>query len=63
MKIAYAHSWVRGTSSYCLDLHDGLESRGIESLLVSEARWSKSPRFELDSRLIAGIMPFAAVIP
>ena len=66
MKIAYTHSGVRGISSYCLNLYDGLEARGIESLIVSEAKWSKAPRpgvFEPNSRLIAGIMPFATDIP
>lgn len=66
MKVAYTHSGVRGISSYCLNLHDGLAARGVDSLIVAEAKWSKEPRacvYEPDSVLLGGIMPFVTRAP
>ncbi|MCL2481144.1 MAG: glycosyltransferase family 4 protein [Spirochaetaceae bacterium] len=61
MKIAHIHSGVRGIASYALNLYKYFEKTGDNTLIVSEARWTKQriPVYEPKSLLIAGIMPWA----
>ncbi|MCP5514478.1 MAG: glycosyltransferase family 4 protein [Spirochaetales bacterium] len=61
MKIAHIHSGVRGIASYALNLYNSFDKTGDETLIVSEAKWTKQriPVYEPKSYLIGGIMPWA----
>ncbi len=61
MKIAHIHSGVRGIASYALNLYNYFNKTGDETLIVSEAKWTKQriPVYEPKSYLIGGILPWA----
>ncbi|MCL2293893.1 MAG: glycosyltransferase family 4 protein [Spirochaetes bacterium] len=61
MRVAHIHSGVRGIASYALNLYKYFEKIGDNTLVVSEAKWTKQkiPVYEPKSFLIAGIMPWA----
>ncbi len=61
MKIAHIHSGVRGIASYALNIYRYFEQINQETLVVSEAKWTKQaiPVYEPDSWLIGGIIPWA----
>ncbi len=61
MKIAHIHSGVRGIASYALNLYNFFKDSGDQSLIVSEAKWTKQriPVYEPKSYLIGGIVPWA----
>jgi glycosyltransferase involved in cell wall biosynthesis len=64
MRIAHIHSGVRGIASYALNLYKYFEKTGDNTLVVSEAKWTKQkiPVYEPKSFLIAGILPWATNI-
>ena len=41
MKIAHIHSGVRGIASYALNIYRYFEQINQETLVVSEAKWTK----------------------
>ena len=61
MRIAHIHSGVRGIASYALNLYKYFEKIGDNTLIVSEAKWTKQkiPVYEPKSFLIGGILPWA----
>jgi glycosyltransferase involved in cell wall biosynthesis len=61
MKVAHIHSGIRGIASYALNIYRYFEQINQETLVVSEAKWTKQaiPVYEPDSWLIGGIIPWA----
>ncbi|MCQ2604739.1 MAG: glycosyltransferase family 4 protein [Spirochaetia bacterium] len=61
MRVAHIHSGVRGIASYALNIYRYFEQLQQETLIVSEAKWTKQriPVFEPDSFLVGGILPWA----
>ncbi|MCL2792563.1 MAG: glycosyltransferase family 4 protein [Spirochaetaceae bacterium] len=64
MRIAHIHSGVRGIASYALNLYKYFEKTGDNTLVVSEAKWTKQkiPVYEPKSFLLGGILPWARSI-